>query len=364
MVEFGGWEMPVQYTGIMDEHRAVRTAAGVFDISHMGEFLVDGPAAEAFLNSLLTNDVQKLAPGQGQYTLLCTREGGVIDDLFAYRTAANDFLLIVNAARLAADLAWIGACLSEFPRRDEVRLADASERLSALAVQGPAAAGFIDGCLPGEFLEATSLAPRPSELGRHRISRFSFEGTSVWFARTGYTGEDGFEIVAPNSVIGPIFERLLSVGGPAELKPCGLGARDTLRTEMCYPLYGQELTEQLNPIEAGLEPFVAFDKPLFNGREPLLAVRQRGAARRLAAFRLQAGSPPPRPHYPVWGDAEGRDWLGETTSGTLSPSLGVGIGMAYVPTAFAQPGTPLHIEIRGRRHPAEVARKPLYRKPR
>ncbi len=364
MVEFGGWEMPIQYTGILDEHLAVRSAAGVFDISHMGEVFCSGPAAEEFLNLVLTNDLRRLVPGQGQYTLLCQREGGVIDDLFAYRIASTDFLLIINASRAEVDVAWLTARLLEFPRRDEVQLTDACDRLSAIAVQGPRVGEFVDAVFPGEFVDPGSLAGRPSELKRNRLSLFSFAGTPVWFARTGYTGEDGFEVVAPNAVVGDLWRRFLEVGRPHGLKPCGLGARDTLRTEMCFPLYGHELTEQLTPIEAGLDVFVALDKPAFNGREVMLGQKQSGVRRRLIAFRItEKGVPPVRPHYPIWASGGDGTPLGETTSGTLSPSLGVGIGLAYVPTGLAQPGQALLIEIRGRRYPAEIVKKPLYRRP-
>lgn len=364
LVEFGGWEMPIQYSGILDEHLTVRSAAGIFDISHMGEVFVSGPAAEEFLNGLLTNDLRKLVPGQGQYTLLCLETGGVIDDLFAYRLGAVDFLLIINASRAEVDIAWMTARLLEFPRRAEVQLTDACHRLSAVAVQGPRVPAFIDAVFPGDFLDSGSLAARPSELKRNRISLFSFAGEPVWFARTGYTGEDGFEIVASNGAIEALWNRCLEVGAAQGLKPCGLGARDTLRTEMCYPLYGHELTEEISPIEAGLDVFVALDKPAFCGRAAMELQKREGVRRRLVAFRMkEKAAPPVRPHYAV--HAEGGDGtpLGETVSGTLSPSLGVGIGLAYVPPTHAVPGTPVFVEIRGRRFPAEIVKKPLYRKP-
>lgn len=364
LVEFGGWEMPIQYTGILDEHRAVRTAAGLFDISHMGEVFVEGPSAEAFLNTVLTNDLRKLAVGQGQYTLLCTHAGGVIDDLFAYRIGPLEFLLIINASRADVDVAWLTARLLEFPGRDEVKLTNATDRLAAIAVQGPKVAAFIDAIFPGPFALEESLAPRPSELKRNRISVYSFGGTPVWLARTGYTGEDGFEIVAPNGVIVDVWNQVLLAGSGHGIKACGLGARDTLRTEMCYPLYGHELTEETTPVDAGLDVFVGWEKEAFCGRATLVAQRAEGPKRRLIAFRMaEAGSPPLREHYPVWANGGDGTRLGETTSGTMSPSLGVGIGMAYVPVAYAEPGRRLMIEVRGRRFPAEVVKKPLYRKP-
>ncbi len=350
--------MPIQYTGILDEHQAVRTAAGIFDISHMGEVQVSGPAAAEFLNWVLTNDIRKLEAGQGQYTLLCQPQGGVIDDLFAYRLGPTDYLLIINASRIEADVAWLTARWNEFPRRAEVQLANASEEYSAVALQGPRVAEFVDAVVPGG-------AGRPSELKRNRIAAFDWAGQRVWFARTGYTGEDGFEIVAANGLIREVWEACLKAGRGAGLKPCGLGARDTLRTEMCYPLYGHELTEETTPIEAGLGVFVALDKGAFLGREVMAAQRESGPARRLVAFRMtDKGTPPLRPHYAVWsceGEGEGEGTrLGEAASGTLSPSLGVGIGLAYVPRAYGEPGTRLRVEIRGRRYPAEVVKKPLY----
>lgn len=366
MVEFGGWEMPIQYAGILEEHRAVRTAAGMFDISHMGEVFVSGAAGEAFLNGVLTNDLGKLVPGQGQYTLMCNSAGGVIDDLFVYRIGVVDFLLIVNASRVEVDLAWVTARLQEYARKDEVQLTDATERLSALAVQGPATPAFIDHVFPGTCEDPGSLVARPSELRRNRVSLFSFGGTPVWFARTGYTGEDGFEVIAPNAVIGAMWERFLEVGEAHGLRPCGLGARDTLRTEMCFPLYGQELTTETTPLEAGLDVFVGWDKAAFQGREAMRAQREEGLRRRLAAFRVTAaGAPPPRPHYRLWSSEAAGDGtpLGETTSGTMSPSLGVGIGMAYLPLSQAEPGRVLALEVRGRRYPVEVVKKPLYRRP-
>ncbi len=363
MVEFGGWEMPIQYAGILEEHRAVRTAAGVFDISHMGEVFVGGPAGEEFLNGVLTNDLRKLPAGHGQYTLLCREDGGVIDDLFAYRIAPTDFLLIVNASRTDVDFAWLSARLEGFPRREEVQLTNATFRLSALAVQGPAVASFVDAVFSGPHGGDAAPGQGPSALKRNQIAMFSFQGTPVWLARTGYTGEDGFEMIGPDGVMPALWNRLFAVGGPHGLRACGLGARDTLRTEMCYPLYGQELTETLTPIEAGLDVFVGLDKPAFVGREAMLEQKRAGLRGRLAALRMaERGAPPPRPHYPVWDAGDPGTRVGETTSGTLSPSLGIGIAMAYVPVALAEPGRPLAIEIRGKRHPVIVQKKPLYRR--
>jgi aminomethyltransferase len=362
LIEFGGWEMPVHYTSIIDEHLAVRKAAGLFDISHMGEVRVSGPAAEAFLNQVLSNDARKLAAGQGQYTLMCNERGGVIDDLYAYRLEALEYLLIINASRSQEDVAWLQHQLRGFARHGEVQLEDVSEATGAVAVQGPRVVEFIDGCFSGPSSAGTP-AGKPGDLKKNQIARFRFGAGEAWVSRTGYTGEDGFEVAAPANLIEAIWNKLLAAGQPHGLQPAGLGARDTLRTEVCYPLYGHELDEQTTPIEAGLGFFVALDKGEFVGRAALAAQKADGVAKKLAAFKMAEKSAPPRPHYPVWSAGPGSRQLGEITSGTQSPSLGLGIGMAYVPPEFARPATALEVEIRGRRFRAVAAPKPLYRKP-
>jgi aminomethyltransferase len=362
LIEFGGWEMPVQYTSITDEHLAVRQAAGLFDISHMGEVLVGGAGAEGFLNRTLTNDARKLAPGQGQYTLMCNERGGVIDDLYAYRLAAQDYLLIINASRIEDDVAWLEKQLAAFPRRSEVKLQNASDATGALAVQGPRVVDFIDGCFPGPSTGGTMVA-RVTDLKKNQIARFRYAGDAIWISRTGYTGEDGFEVVAPAGIIEAIWNQLLSAGQPRGLKPAGLGARDTLRTEVCYPLYGHELDENTTPIEAGVGFFVALDKGEFNGRSVLAEQKAKGPAKKLVAFKMTDRSAPPRPHYAIWSAGPGGAKLGEVVSGTQSPSLGIGIGMGYLPAEFAKTNTPVEIEIRGKRAPAILVPKPIYRKP-
>jgi aminomethyltransferase len=362
LIEFGGWEMPMQYTSITDEHLAVRKAAGLFDISHMGEVLVSGPGAEGFLNRTLTNDARKLAPGQGQYTLMCNERGGVIDDLYAYRLAAQEYLLIINASRIEDDVAWLQKQLAAFPRRSEVKLENTSDATGALAVQGPRVVEFIDGCFPGPSTGGTIVA-RVTDLKKNQIARFRYAGDTIWISRTGYTGEDGFEVVAPAGIIEAIWNQLLSAGQPHGLKPAGLGARDTLRTEVCYPLYGHELDENTTPIEAGVGFFVALDKGEFNGRSVLAEQKAKGPAKKLVAFKMTGRSAPPRPHYAIWGAGPGGKKLGEVVSGTQSPSLGIGIGMGYLPAEFAKTNTPVEIEIRGKRAPAILVPKPIYRKP-
>jgi len=362
LIEFGGWEMPVQYTSITDEHLAVRQAAGLFDISHMGEVLVNGTGAEAFLNQTLTNDVRRLVPGQGQYTLMCNVRGGVLDDLYAYRLADQEYLLIINASRIEVDVAWLEKQLAAFSQRSDVNLRNASDTTGAVAVQGPRVIEFIDRCFPGPSTGGTGVN-RVTDLKKNQIARFSYAGNAVWVSRTGYTGEDGFEVVAPSDRIETIWDELLLAGRPHGLKPAGLGARDTLRTEVCYPLYGHELDEETTPIEAGVGFFVALDKGEFNGRAVLAEQKAKGAAKKLVAFKMTGHSAPPRPHYGIWSAGPDAAKLGEVVSGTQSPSLGIGIGMGYVPAEFAKVNTPVEIEIRGKRAPAILVPKPIYRKP-
>lgn len=361
LVEFGGWEMPVQYSSIVDEHLAVRSAAGLFDISHMGEFVVSGPGAEAFLNHTLTNDVRKLAAGQGQYSVLCNERGGAVDDLYVYRTKDQEYLLIVNASRTAADWDWLQTQVDHAPTRDGFTLRDASAEFGAVAVQGPRVAEFVNRVIPGGSIGGT-LATHVTELKKNQIGGFVFRGVSLLVARTGYTGEDGFEIVAPAEHLEALWTALRETGAAFGLKPAGLGARDTLRTEMCYPLYGHELNEDTTPLEAGISFCVALDKGDFVGRAVLAEQKAKGVTRKCVAFRMTEKSAPPRPGYAIWVAGEADQPLGQVVSGTQSPSLGVGIGLGYVPAASAAPDTRIEIEIRGRHAPAVIVSKPIYRK--
>jgi aminomethyltransferase len=347
MVPFAGWDMPVQYTGIVDEHKAVRQSVGVFDISHMGQFIVSGSGAEAFLNRMLTNNIAKLQPGQGQYTLLLNAQGGVIDDLIAYRTSEREFYLVVNASRIDADWEQLE---SQLTQDDEVMMANASDFTAGLAVQGPKArevAAAVFGSA-GSFPEHNTILVTMSESG------------PMWLCGTGYTGEEGFEFFMPAETAETWFRKIVEAVKAAGGMPCGLGARDTLRLEMGYPLNGNDLSEQRTPLQAGLGFFVDLDKGEFTGREALVAQKAAGLPDKLAAFRMTGAAPPPRPHYPL---VYGGQVVGEVCSGTQSPSLGAGIGMAYVPLAAAGIGSTLEIEIRGRRFPAEVVKKPFYRRP-
>lgn len=337
MLPFAGWEMPIQYAGIVSEHRAVREAVGVFDISHMGELEVTGRGAEEALNRLLTNDVTKLGDGEGQYTLMLNESGGVIDDLILYRISQERFLLVVNASKAEEDVSWITARLG-----DEATLLDRSQELGGIAVQGPEVSSLWDS------LESSLALPE-----RNGIVEDGSSG--VVLCRTGYTGEDGFELFAPIDAIGSWFREILEKGAT----PCGLGARDTLRLEKCYPLNGNDLDSDHTPLEAGLGFFVNLEKTFeFPGRTALLEQKEKGLTTRLSAIRMTGKGPPPRHGYEV-RDEEGEVALGELSSGSLSPTLGVGIGMAYLPVASARPGTPVTVEIRGRIFPAEVVKKPF-----
>lgn len=359
LVEFGGWEMPVYYSTITEEHLAVRKAGGIFDISHMGQIEAAGPDAERFLNYLLTNDASKLSPGWGQYSLMCNQEGGTVDDLYVYRLSSQTFLLVVNASRIEADLAWINAALAA--AEWDVQLFNASDSWAAVALQGPLTRSLIDQVLPTCALDgAVGLC---SSLRKNQAAWYAFEKSEILVACTGYTGEDGFEIVCSPDVIEAVWKGILEKGQSRGIRPCGLGARDTLRTEMCYPLYGHELNEQTSPIEAGLGTFVQMSKPDFSGRKALEPQSAEGVSKKLAAFRMTQRSAPPRAGYAIWNANPGSRRIGTVTSGTQSPSLNLGIGLGFVEPAAAKPGSTLEIDIRGKRSLAEIVPKPIYRKP-
>lgn len=344
MVDFGGWHMPVQYSGILEEHHAVRNTLGVFDISHMGEVFVSGPGAKDWLNGLLTNNIERLEVGECQYTFLLNDKGGVIDDLLAYRIEDGQYLLVVNASMIDEDVAWMESHLSP-----GVTLENRSDEFAGLAVQGPLAVQLFDRFFEGKI-------SRPA---RNQIQRYEADCGTVWIARTGYTGEDGFELFFHADCAANIWKIILEKGADLGIKPCGLGARDTLRLEMCYPLNGSDLSPHRTPIEAGMSFFVDLEKPEFIGRAPLAAQRQNGVSHRLVPFVMKGKTPPPRSHYSVVKNGQ---TIAETTSGTVSPSMGIGIGMAYVPVEFARINEEIEIEIRGRRFPATIQKKPLHKK--
>lgn len=345
MIPFGDWMMPVQYSGIIDEHQAVRNNVGVFDISHMGQVVATGSRAGTWLNEMLTNNIDKLEVGTGQYTFLLNERGGIIDDLIVYRTAPETFLLVVNASRTDEDFAWLRKHVGE-----NATLENRSADFGGLAIQGPRVVELLKAFL-GDDAELPA---------RNQIKDFDCCGRKVTIARTGYTGEDGVEVFFPAADAAKIWDGLLEKGKGLGIRPCGLGARDTLRLEMCYPLNGSDLSPEHNPIEAGLGFFVDLKKPTFIGREVLADAKENGTPNRLVAFRMKSKGPPPRPHYSVWRDGQR---IGEVTSGSLSPSLNEGIGMAYVASAHTKAGTEIEIEVRDRKLPAIIEKKPLYRKP-
>jgi aminomethyltransferase len=333
IVPFAGWEMPVQYDGIRAEHIAVRDAAGVFDVSHMGEIETTGPQALALLQRLFSNDVAKLPIGGAQYSVLCREDGGVLDDLFTYRLEPDRFLTVTNAANHDKDLAWFGRHAADFDATVEDKLED----LAMLAVQGPQAR---------EIVQTLSDAPLPNRMTC--VTR-TIAGARVLVAGTGYTGEDGVEILAAPEDAPRLWDEIVRRGA----RPAGLAARDTLRLEACFHLYGNDLTEDRGPIEAGLG-WCCKEETGFIGAEAVRAVREAGPVEKLAPFKL-TGPGIPRQGNPVVGG-------GVVTSGTLSPCLDVGIGMAYLPAAHAEPGTEIEIDVRGRVRPAVVAKRPLYSK--
>jgi aminomethyltransferase len=346
MVPFAGWLMPVQYTSIVEEHQAVRNNVGIFDISHMGQLIVDGTGAREWLNTMLTNNIDKLDVGTGQYTFLLNEGGGIIDDLIVYRIGEQKFLLVVNAARTDEDFAWLR---DHLPAANSVLFVNRSADFGGVAIQGPRIAELFHAL----FGTNADLPPRNS------ITDYPFEETPVSVARTGYTGEDGIEVFFRATDAAKFWNAALEKGKPFGIKPCGLGARDTLRLEMCYPLNGSDLSPERNPIEAGLGFFVDLTKPNFIGRDVLLETKEKGPREKLVPFRMKEKGAPPRPHYGVFENGER---IGEVTSGTLSPSLNWGVGMAYVSAAHAKIGAQIDIEIRGQKFPATIEKKPLYKK--
>jgi aminomethyltransferase len=344
LVEFGGWEMPVSYRGIIEEHRAVRTAAGLFDVSHMGEIEVVGPHAAATCQRLTTNDVRRLANGHVQYTLLCREDGGVVDDVTLYRVNDQRFFFCVNAGNIAKDLAWIES------QAGAAAVIDRSAATALIALQGPAAAGIL-GAL-------TSLAV--PELRSFRFARSEVAGIPALISRTGYTGEDGFEIYVDGPRAVSLWTTLLDAGRGERLEPVGLGARDTLRLEAALPLYGHELDDQTSPLAAGLARFVQLDGEDFIGRAALLHEQEQGTPRRLVGLAMR-GPGIARQGYPVVHEGT---TVGVVTSGTHAPTLGTAIALAYVASSLITPGTSVAVEVRGRAVPAEVVVMPFYRRPR
>ncbi|MBU6243989.1 MAG: glycine cleavage system aminomethyltransferase GcvT [Actinomycetales bacterium] len=341
--DFGGWDMPIEYAGVVAEHAAVRSAVGVFDVSHMGKVRIHGPGSVDFLNGLLANDIDRIGDGQAQYTMLCTDDGGVVDDLIVYRWAADEVFMVPNAANAAAVVA---ALTDAAPAGVEV--VDHHHDHGIIAVQGPRSAAAVAGLgLPADHDYMTMTAS-------------TFAGHPVIVCRTGYTGEHGYELVLPAPGLGQAWDALLAQADALGLVPAGLGARDTLRTEMGYPLHGQDIGPQITPVQAGLGWAVGWDKASFRGREALLRERASGPSRRLRGLRaLDRGIP--RPHMQVHAVADaqlGGAVIGEVTSGTFSPTLRQGIGLALIDSSIPL-GEVVAVDLRGRESRFEVCKPPF-----
>lgn len=350
MVDFGGWHMPVQYSSLSTEHNAVRTKAGLFDVSHMGEVHVEGAKAEEFLNYLVTNNVSRLVDGQALYTVMCYENGGVVDDLLVYKRADQKYLLCINAGNIDKDVEWILSLAKKYPA-SELSCKNMSDEYCQIALQGP---------LSEQILSKLTTVDLKS-LKYYHFAETDFLGKSAILSRTGYTGEDGFEIYAPASQAVHIWKQLMEAGSPLGLIPCGLGARDTLRTEMKFPLYGHEIDANTNPLEAGLGWVVKLDKASFCGKEALQKTKTDGIQRSLVGLRiLDKGIA--RQGYSVF-DASHTEKLGQVTSGTLSPSLGYPIAIAFVKHGQHKVGTALSVQVRDRFYPAEVVPTPFYKRP-
>ncbi len=357
MVPFGGWEMPVQYTGIVEEHRTVRSAVGLFDVSHMGEFEVEGPKALGALQLLTTNDVAALQPGHVQYSVLCYTNGMVVDDLTVYRLADDRFMLTVNAGNIDKDWAWVTEITVNAGNIDKdwawvtehgggARWRNASASTGLVAVQGPKAEALVGGLADQDV----------TKLGYYRFARGAVAGVATLISRTGYTGEDGFELYAPAGETERLWAALLDAGRAHGVAPIGLGARDTLRLEMKYALYGNDIDETTNALEAGLGWVVKPAKGEFIGRDALEKIRAEGLKRKLVGIEM-VDRAVARHGYPVLKD--GRP-VGIVTSGSYGPSVDKYIAMAYVETPLASVGTELAVEIRGQAKAARVVRTPFY----
>ncbi|MEF2964291.1 glycine cleavage system aminomethyltransferase GcvT [Paenibacillus sp. M1] len=346
-IDFGGWELPVQFGGIQKEHEAVRQAAGLFDVSHMGEFVIEGPDAEAFLQRMTTNNVSDLVPGKAQYTLMCYPDGGVVDDLLVYKLDEQKFMLVVNASNIGKDWDWLEE--QSRPFNGGVLMYDRSDATALLALQGPRAAAIIGGICDADI----------SGLESYRfMDGVRVGGIAVLLSRTGYTGEDGFELYVPAEHAAELWQALMRAGEPYGLVPAGLGARDTLRFEARLPLYGQELSASISPLEAGVGMFVKLNKGEFIGQSVLVEQKSAGVPRKLVGLEMiDRGIP--RTHYPVFADGV---QVGEVTTGTQSPTLKRNLGLALVDSRYAAVDTLLEVEIRGKLLKAKVVPTPFYRR--
>jgi aminomethyltransferase len=342
IVSFGGWEMPVWYEGLQAEHEAVRTGVGLFDVSHMGEFHIGGAGALEYVRRMLTNDAKDLEIGQAHYTLMPNETGGTVDDLLLYRLADRDYMMVVNAANIEKDRAWLERHLTS-----DVEFQDRSPDTSLLALQGPLALEVLAKVADYDVVS----------IGYYHGVELTIAGIRTFTSRTGYTGEDGFEVMIDNADASTVWEALMDAGADAGIRPAGLGARDSLRLEAAMALYGQELTDDISALEAGLGYFVKL-RPEMMGFERLNREKEEGVSRKLIGMEC-TGRGIPRQGYAIMADSE---VIGEVTSGTLSPTLGVAIAMGYVPPEFAKVGTELAVEVRGKLVPARVVKRPFYRR--
>ena len=342
MTDFHGWEMPLYYTSILDEHKAVRQALGLFDISHMGQVLVTGPDAVRTLNHLLVSDISQVGEGRACYTLMLNESGGILDDLIVYRIGPEEYLVIVNCGNRTSDVEWLTA-----HRQGQATVTDISQGRSILAVQGPLACRMLE----------NALDARVTSLGRFGIAPIRTMAPDACIARTGYTGSDGFELFLPDRHAQRVWDTVLGSGRPVGALPVGLGARDTLRVEAGLRLYGTDLDTTTTPMEAGLEWTVAINKPDFIGKSALVKQKQDGVARRFIGFELSQG---PMPRQGAELTVDGRR-VGTVTSGTFSPILNRPLGMGYVEPAFTKPGTTLTLTVRSQRYAAIVVKLPFWK---
>lgn len=340
MTDFGGWEMPVEYSGIIEEHQAVRNHCGLFDVSHMGEILISGENAAKSLQKIITNDLQKLEPGKIIYTPICRPDGGIIDDLLVYCLQEDQYLMVVNASNIEKDFNWINEHLFEKTKAENF-----SDEYTLLALQGPESKRILT--------QLTDIDL--NSLNYYRFRQAKAAGIEMIISRTGYTGELGYELYFEPEAAEKIWDRLMKAGSDFGLKPCGLGARDTLRLEKTYPLYGNDIDETTNPYQAGLSWTVAIDKGDFIGREKLIEIEKNCCQQKLSPFKI-TGRGMARHGYEVYAEAEK---IGEVTSGSYSPTRKEGIGLAYLKNEYTEPGTEIEIKVRKRMVKAEVLKGPF-----
>ena len=345
MIDFGGWMMPVQFESVIKEHQQVRTSVGVFDVSHMGEIFVSGEGARRFLQSVLVNDIEKLNPGKGQYTALCQQDGGMIDDLIIYQLSDDKYLLCVNASNIQKDFEWLNSSLGGH----KCSIENHSDQISQIAIQGPKSLEALSACLDSDTIQQIE------ELPYMGIAQIQLDAKTGFIARTGYTGELGYEVYVPHEQAAPLWRNLLGKTPKDLVKPIGLGARDTLRLEACYLLYGNDMDESVSPLEAGISWAVALDTD-FCGRDALRAQKESGIPRSSIGFRL-LDKGIPRKGMDIYLDGTK---IGVVTSGSMLPSLGEAGGLALVKRGVVKSGSQIHLDVRGKMKRAEVVKKPFY----